>query len=320
MGLTPAEMRQAYGFSGFTVSVAGRTVVGDGSGQTIAVVTAFLTQHLSQDLRTFDEMFGLPNRAAGGKALLTIANPQGASTVNAGWNQETALDVEWAHAIAPGARILLVEAKSQSENALLEAAHYAAKARGVSVVSMSWGFDTAPAANLYTGVFTTPENHLAGFKRGDGVTFVEAAGDDGVATAWPTTMVNVVSVGGTDLTIDADGTYEGETLLPQSTAPARVAYDAGTGVAFYDSVAFMGSVGWQEARGTSVGAPQWAGLIAIADQGRADIGKHSLDTATQTLPALASLPNADFHAIPGSEVSGRGSPVASALIKDLVEL
>ena len=104
-----------------------------------------------------------------------------------------------------------------------------------------------------------------------------------------------------------------------------VSYDANpsTGFAVYDS---YGSGGWAQFGGTSAGAPQWAALIAIADQGRALAGKGSLANAQA---ALYSLPRSDFHditsgsngssATTGYDVaSGLGSPIASSVIRDLV--
>src|SRR5205807_737888 len=104
-------------------------------------------------------------------------------------------------------------------------------------------------------------------------------------------------------------------------ASPDVAYDANpnTGFAVYDT---YGQGGWLQVGGTSASAPQWAALIAIADQGRALAGLGSLDGFTQTLPKLYQLPAADFHDItsgsngfaagPGYDlVTGRGSPVAN---------
>ena len=104
-----------------------------------------------------------------------------------------------------------------------------------------------------------------------------------------------------------------------------VSYDANpnTGFAVYDS---YGGNGWAEYGGTSAGAPQWAALIAIADQGRALAGKGSLSNAQD---ALYSLSRSDFHDITtGSNgtaaksgydlASGLGSPIANLVIRDFV--
>jgi subtilase family serine protease len=106
--------------------------------------------------------------------------------------------------------------------------------------------------------------------------------------------------------------------------------DPRTGFAVYDSTPGSASKGWQVVGGTSAGAPQWAAIIAIADQGRALHHAGSLST-NQTLTALYSLPAADFHDIttgsngfnarPGYDlVTGRGTPRADELIPDLITI
>lgn len=316
-GLTPQQVRHAYQFDQVTFSNRNKVIPGDGRGQTIAIVTAFHDPSIAADLRVFDKTFGLPNRAPGGGAILQIAHPQGMPPLNGSWAQETALDVEWAHAIAPGARLLLVEAKSEDPGDLFAAVDFARRRPTVSVISMSWGWDTAPAGVDYASVLATPASRAA---RG-GVTFVEAAADDGVATAFPNLSVNVVSVGGTMLSLDSAGQYAGETPLPQSASPALVAYNAAAspGYAVYDSVSYQGVQGWQTGDGTSAGAPQWAALFAIANQGRAINHRHSLDGATEARPALQALPGSDFHVVTGGGATiGRGSPFSDRVIPDLV--
>jgi len=103
--------------------------------------------------------------------------------------------------------------------------------------------------------------------------------------------------------------------------------DPNTGVAIYDS---YGSGGWVQIGGTSASSPMWAGLVAIADQGRVAAGKASLDGYTQTLPMLYQLSSSDFHDVTTGNnggfsagagfdlVTGRGSPVANLVAADLV--
>jgi len=321
-GLTAAEVRHAYGFDQITFQSGNKTIAGNGSGQTIAIIVAYSAPTLGNDLRVFDRQFGLPNQTGkGGGSILKVATPQGHVGRNASWAQESTLDVEWAHAIAPGARILLVEAKSDNAPDLFNAVDWARQQRGVSVVSMSWGWDSPPATLPNNSIYTTPLNHIAGSGRGDGVTFVEAAADDGNMTAWPNASVPVITVGGTTLTLDDAGNYLSETRLSQSVQPAIVAYNAdpASGYAIYDSTPDGGLKGWQTVGGTSAGTPQWAALFAIANQGRALEGKRSLDNQRDTMPALQSAPDADFHAILDSApATGRGSPFADKLIADLV--
>ena len=196
----------------------------------------------------------------------------------------------------PARNILLVEANSASLTNLMDAVNEARNAAGVSVVSMSWGGSEFFGWNgteftgqtQYDPYFTTPTGH-------QGVTFIAAAGDSGVYSGvqWPASSPNVLSVGGTSLyTQDKSGTYYTETSWsgtsggfsqvedePSYQATVQntgvrtipdVAYDAdpNTGFAVYDSVADQGYVGWQEVGGTSAGAPQWAAIIAIANQAR----------------------------------------------------
>ena len=296
LGYTPAQIRAAYGFTG---------VSGNGSGQTIAIIDAYNDPNIAADLHTFNTQFGLsdPN--------LSVVSQSGGSTrsiaTNAGWATEISLDVEWAHAIAPGAKILLVEAASSSLSNLISAVNYARNAAGVSVVSMSWGAGEFSGQTAYDPYFTTPGGH-------QGVTFVASAGDSGATAAeWPSSSPNVLSVGGTTLNVSSSGSYLGESAWssggggtsqvesePAYQASAQstglrttpdVSYNAdpNTGFAIYDSIKSQGYVGWQEVGGTSAGAPQWSALIALADQVRAAAGKGTLDGATGTLPLLYSL-------------------------------
>jgi subtilase family serine protease len=323
-GYTPAQVARAYGFD--------RTAL-TGAGQTIAVVTAFNAPTVAEDLATFDRTFGLPDPS------LKIVNQTGgapAGPSDPGWALETALDVEWAHAVAPQANILLVQANSATYTDLTTAIDYARHQPGVSVVSMSFGGPEFPQELRYDSVLTTPPG------RG-GITFVAGSGDSGAGTVWPAASPNVLSVGGTALLTGPGGAYAGEVGWPGSgggvslyerepayqlgvqTTGRRgtpdVAYDAApqTGFAVYQGGA------WQTVGGTSAGAPQWAGLLALADQRRAQQG---LGPLNQAQSRLYNLPAGDFHDVVfGSNgyfagvgydyVTGLGSPVGNRLVSDL---
>jgi hypothetical protein len=160
----------------------------------------------------------------------------------------------------------------------------------------------------------------------------------------------VLAVGGTTLTVQPDGAYGGESGWIDggggtSISESQPAFQAGvqatgrrtipdvsldadpnTGVSVYDSYDdTTGDGPWMRIGGTSLAAPAWASLIAIADQGRATAGGSSLDGASQVLPALYALPASDFHDVttggngvfeagPGYDQStGLGSPVAGML-------
>jgi subtilase family serine protease len=354
-GFSPAAIAGAYGFN--TISFNGGPVAANGAGQTIAIVDAYSDPNLKSDLSVFDQHFGI-----GGPPSLKIVNQTGGSVLpaaNAGWAAEISLDVEWAHGMAPGARILLVEANAATNADLLAAVNYARRAAGVSVVSMSWGGSEfvsysgseSPSQRALDKTFATPAKHTA-------VTFVASAGDSGFSNGvqWPASSPNVVSVGGTTLSASSGGAYFGEKpwkgfaegtsggFSKYEPEPAYqrvaqqsgnrsipdVAYDAdpNSGFAIYDSLANQDTSGWQVVGGTSAGAPQWAALIAIADQGRALAGKTTLDGAGETLPALYSVYSGAgtsgysayrsyFHNIGSGGYglsTGLGSPQAAAIV------
>src|SRR5262245_55497037 len=98
-GLTPSQIRHAYGFDQFAYRVGTQTIPADGRGTTIAIVDAFDNPNVFSDLHKFDVQFGLPD------PVFVKATPQGRPRVDAGWALEIALDVEWAHAVAPKAKI-----------------------------------------------------------------------------------------------------------------------------------------------------------------------------------------------------------------------
>ncbi len=132
-GLSPAQVRAVYSFN--NISFSG--VTGDGKGTTIAIVDAYNDPNIVSDLKKFDKTFGIANPPS-----FKVVNQTGGTKLprnNAGWASEIALDVEWAHAIAPGANILLVEANSSYTSDLNKALDFARNAPGVVVVSNSWG-------------------------------------------------------------------------------------------------------------------------------------------------------------------------------------
>jgi hypothetical protein len=350
-GTTPNQIRHAYGID----QIKFGSVVGDGSGATIAIVDAFDDPNLvsstasnfnSSDLHNFDLKFNLSD------PVFTKINQSGGTSMpsaDSGWASEIALDVEWAHATAPKANILLVEANDNSFTNLLNAVKYAAGVNGVVAVSMSWGGGEFSGESSYDSYFTTPSGH-------GGVTFLAASGDSGAPPIYPAISPNVVAVGGTTLNMDLQGNILSETgwsgsggglsavesqpsyqkgvVSQSSTARANpdVAYDAdpNTGFPVYDSYN-GGSAPWYQFGGTSDAAPQWAGIMAIVAQGRGSAG--SLDGATQTLPKLYGLSSADYHDITSGTstgfptysartgydlVTGLGTPVANKIVADLV--
>ncbi len=364
-GFTPAEIRKAYQIDQVSFASSGGSVVGDGTGQTIAIVDAFKDPTIGADLHAFDLQFGLPD------TTLTVVNQNGGTTLPGtdpsgpgfSWAVETSLDVEWAHSVAPGANIVLVEANSSSFSDLNTAIDEAKNFTGVSVVSMSFGGQESPSNLTDNSLYTTPAGHT-------NVTFIASAGDSGAfgnggnvkAVNYPAASPNVVGIGGTTLTTQPDGTYTSEGawgfgnssgsfggggggiskyesqpayqsgIVTQSSTKRTVpdvAFDAdpASGVAVYDSFDSPHSP-WMVIGGTSLSAPMWAGVMAITNQGRVLSGKATLDGPTETLPALYSLPSADFNDIltgnngfaagPGYDLTtGRGTPIVNLVVRDL---
>ncbi|MCY2927847.1 MAG: hypothetical protein NT031_20900, partial [Planctomycetota bacterium] len=154
-GLTPANLISAYGID--HISFGG--IVGDGTGQTIAIVDAYDAPTIVADLAVFDQTFNLPAPPS-----LTIVGQTGTSTLpgtdpagkGKSWAVETSLDVQWAHAMAPNASILLVEANSDLFSDLLAAVDTARSYAGVCVVSMSWAAPESAYQPSYDLHFATP--------------------------------------------------------------------------------------------------------------------------------------------------------------------
>jgi subtilase family serine protease len=330
----PAQARHAYGFDQVNLN---------GAGQTIAVIDAYDDPNIGNDLAAFDRRFGLPNTA-----LIKAVPTSGAPVFDAGWAGEIALDVEWAHAAAPGATILLVESPTATLSDLFAGVDFAV-GYGAKQVTMSWGGPTFGGQAGYDVHFNHP-----------GVSFFDASGDNGAGTEYPSSSPFVTAVGGTTLMIDGNsdrltesawggsgGGMSHVALKPgyqlgfmggrHRTAP-DVALDAdpSTGYFVYDT---SSGGGWYMVGGTSAASPQWAGLTALANQGRAAAGKPSVGTGlrfgtNQALYALAggssyTNPRGDFVDItaggngypagPGYDLAtGLGSPAVGRLVPDLI--
>jgi subtilase family serine protease len=351
--LTPQQLRHAYGLDQVTLG----NVAGDGTGQTIAIVDAgdnpgFLNSNdpnfATSDLAKFDAFFGLPDPPSFMKVNQNgQAGPLPPANVSS-FAVEEALDIEWAHVVAPKASIILVEANSAFPADLIQTAvPTAANLPGVSAVSMSFGGPESAGELGLDSIFTTPTGH-------QGVTFLASTGDTGAPGGYPAFSPNVVAVGGTTLMVDAAGNYQGESgwsgsgggisqfepqpafqkgVVTQSTTMRTIPdvsmdADPNTGVAVFDSFDNGAATPWEQVGGTSLACPLWAGIIAIVNQDRARVGLGSLDGPTQTLPKLYTLPAIDFHDIttgnngfaagPGYDlVTGIGSPNTPLLIPDL---
>lgn len=329
-GITPAQFRKAYGVSAFK---------DNGKGVTIAIVDACGNTGAQSDLNKYDSTYGLP------ATTIKVVQPQGTPCSDpGGWGVETDLDLQMAHAIAPAAKLVLEEAKSASGTNLFNAAKDAYTKRGATVVSMSFG------GGEYSGETGSGADGIFSAGNAKGVSFTASSGDSGCGAQYPAASPFVTSVGGTSLTIKSDGTYVSESawngsgggLSKFETRPtyqngfnsnkqrgipdiAMVA-DPNTGVSMYD--AQVG--GFIVVGGTSVAAPLWAGVLALADHGRTSSMKNA-DNELYSVAGNSSKYAKDYHDITNGGsggnctagtgydlVTGLGSPVSNSLVPDLI--
>ncbi|MDD2545597.1 MAG: S53 family peptidase [Burkholderiaceae bacterium] len=328
---TPAQIRAAYGFPALPATGTPLTPAQaalQGAGQTIYVIAAHHNPNTAAELAVFNQHFALPGCTSSalpvGTALplapapttgCVLATAYSTSTgtltatvpsYDAGWATEIALDVQWAHATAPLARIVVIEAADASLNGILGAVRLANQ-MGPGVVSMSLG--------VLEGSWTTSTD--AAFSAAN-MTYLAATGDDGAGVSWPAVSSRVLGVGGTSLSYAGTGarsevTWPGSgggtslyTLAPSyqnKAVPglgtlafrrvADVAFNADPLTGQYVALIAPGTPAarWVSAGGTSLATPQWAGLIAIANASRALSGKAALGAPHGLLYGqIASVP------------------------------
>lgn len=322
-GYSPAQVAHAYGFDQIPSN-------GDGRGQVIAIVDAYGSSKVQSDLNTFCDQYGLP------RTTVNVVFPLGKPAISdSGWASETLLDVEWAHAMAPGATISLVVSTDDTVSNLMASVKYAANTLNANFVSMSWGTTEFSGARKYDSVFNT-----------SGVTFVAASGDTAGEVDFPVSSPYVLGVGGTTMNYNATtGVLTSEVAWSSGsggvslyeTLPAYqvgwnvnsgrgipdVAYNAdpytGFAVYFTDPTSSAGG-GWDVVGGTSAGAPQWAALLAR----RASLGNNAgglFQTVAYGAKASYSLLFKDivsgsngYRAVKGYDLAtGLGTPVASQI-------
>ncbi|HEX7796518.1 MAG TPA: S53 family peptidase [Vicinamibacterales bacterium] len=268
-GKSPQQIQSTYGLT-------------SGGTGIIAIVDAFDYPTALNDFNKFSSQFGLPQETGNGNVFQVKYATGVRPTGNCGWAQEAALDIEWAHAMAPSATIMLVETASNSFADLLQGVDYA-ESHGASQISMSWGGSE----------FSDEVNYEAAYFDKLNVTYVAASGDTGGKTIYPGTSQYVVSAGGTSLpnnSISSETAWSGsgggpskyigrpsfQSVLPtsiggvditSSRAVPDISFDAdpNTGVAVYDSTRCQGLSGWMVFGGTSVSSPAIAGIINSAN-------------------------------------------------------
>jgi subtilase family serine protease len=261
-----------------------------GAGRTIVIIGAFHSPAVATDLAAFDGIWGLAD------ANLTVVAPFGfppPAKSQATWLSEQSIDVEWAHAIAPGAALVLVQAKSSADDDILNATKYAIDNNLGDVIAMSF----SEAERCPSKAFLADQHTAFGLATDKGITLVAAAGDTGAAqptcngslvpgVGTPASDPLVTAAGGTELTADlASGAYGSEVAWSRSgggfsAAYRRPGYQARTiednGHRGVPDVAWSASgVGESVVRinghngavgGTSVATAAWAGVAALADE------------------------------------------------------
>jgi subtilase family serine protease len=402
----PYQMRTAYGIS--SLISAGM----DGTGKTIVIVDAFQDPNIASQLKYFDSFYGLTQVNAGpGTPTFTQVAPDGLTPFitgdpnMTGWAEEISLDVLWAHAIAPGANIVLELGKDNSDTALISALNDAINNNRGDVVSMSFG-----ESDMCLGSDLTTAWHNAFVNATKlGITLFASSGDQGAAqpscdgnswiksTSAPASDPLVSSVGGTELqaadyclvslscdpsTHPAAGTYGSEIAWNEgpsygdfqssfsstlssgggySTIWGEPPYQQGTihggkmnggpdvsynGAVLHGVLTYLNipgvPAGFYRFGGTSAGAPQWAAIMAIADQAAGHdygfinaalfkIGQNSSDYAA-TFHDITSGTNSaleydssnnpvnitGFNAGTGWDaVTGLGTPMTSSFMSEL---
>jgi subtilase family serine protease len=289
-GVTPAEIKKIY------------NLPASGGKGTIALIDAYDDANMESDLAAFDKQFNLP-ACTTANGCFEKHKMASSTSANSGWAMETSLDVEWAHAIAPTAKILLVEAKTPSGANLMAAVDYAAARKDVVAVSMSWG-----GAEFSDEL--GEDSHFMS-KTSSSMAFFASSGDDGTGASWPASSPNVIGVGGTSLELASSGALIAESAWSGSgggvsayekepawqtaykiskangmRAIPDVSYDAdpASGYPIYitTGTGTKAKGAWDTVGGTSAGAPQWAAIQALG--GTAALDKFYTDKAsTSTL-------------------------------------
>jgi subtilase family serine protease len=347
-GLSPATLRSIY-----NLPVSGPN---SGSG-VIAIVDAYNYPTATADFNTFSTEFGLPlasATAANGNPTFEVEYASGKKPAgNSSWNLEAALDIEWAHAMAPDAQIILVEANSDSYSDLFTAVKVAGEyvacggtsttcsgGTGEGEVSMSWGGSEFSTEKTYDSYFNQST-----------VVYMAAAGDTGGEVSYPSASPDVISAGGTTLefssTTQSAPTFTSEigwsdggggpskyesvpsyqssisgisSLVGSKRGTPDVSFDAdpNSGVSVYESTAYEGESGWWVVGGTSVSTPSLAGIFNAAAHSygsseHSTIYSHYASTPTSDY-GTSSYMSSDFRDI----TSGKAGKYSAGLGWDFV--
>ena len=218
---TPLQYRVAYDLN--PLYSQGVT----GAGRTIVIVDSFGSPTIASDIKTFDAQFGLPNPNLKIEQFGTIPPFDPTNSTMVGWAEETTLDVEYAHSIAPDANIVLAETpvaevEGTSGFPQMMDAERTLINQGVGdVISQSFGATENTFPGFSQGNFSSLLDLRYAFQDAlfHNVTVVAGSGDEGATNAesdgqtlypmpvnsWPSSDPLVTSVGGTMLNLDNNG-------------------------------------------------------------------------------------------------------------------
>ncbi len=284
---TPGQVQTAYQYNSTAT----------GAGETIAIIDAYGSPTLASDVSCFDAQFGLLAPS------LQIVEPFGhVHGSNSNWGLETSLDVEWAHAMAPAATILLIITPGSSLTYLIDDAVPYAVSHGANIISMSWG---AAESSSSCSTWQSESSYFSSAVNA-GVIPVASSGDSGAydgtsapTVSYPAADPNVVGVGGTALTLTSSNAWNGEVVWNDaygssgggvSSCFSEPSYQSSAGIVVTSSagsvapagrsvpdVAYNADVltgywvydtsgfsGWVQVGGTSAGSPQWSAILADA--------------------------------------------------------
>ncbi len=283
-----------------------------GTGQTVVIVDAFGSPTVASDLATYSREFGLPPATLniyypGGKPSFDLSNSN-----EVGWAEETSLDVQTVHGLAPGATIDLVVAASNYGNVLNNAEQYAVSNHLGAVMSMSFGSDEAAIAGGGNNLQLQQAEAIYQQAATDGMSVFASAGDggasDGYAVAnalFPASDPLVTAVGGTDLFVGNSGSYKSETVW-NDTDPSLCPFGCQYGP--------FGATGG--APSVLFGTPSYqAGVTGYSMRTTSDVAFNaSVYTATMIYLGFLGGSNNGFYFFGGTS---EGAPSWSAITADL---
>ncbi|AKA48789.1 hypothetical protein IX51_06370 [uncultured archaeon] len=338
----PSDIRRAYNF---TYPLQHNIT---GKGTTIALVDAYGDPLIKYDVNAFDNLTGLP------PTNLTVVYPNNyhPAGYNNSWSIETATDVEWAHALAPGARIVLVIAQNANVSTLDNAVSYVISHRLANIISLSWGLPESQLGTQGLNTFSQVYKYAAD----SGISVLAATGDYGAYDQQKTLTVNfpssdpyVLAIGGTSLypvnnhfeqsawggildgsTYGSGGGYSSYFSRPWwQVAPGFGSAYRGTPDVSMNANKNTGMLVISEAKpykigGTSISSPMWADVISLIDQ----VSHRSLGFVNPLLYQISNTPmyktsfqditagnNGYYNATTGWDpVTGLGTPKVGDLI------